>query len=91
MDTFHVSSDSVGRWKKRLEEEGEGAFFKPDNRHGRNYKLLPDVLDRIQSKLDEGQSAYSIARQEGISEGSIRYAVKQGRLKKYLLKQATGQ
>lgn len=49
-------------------------------------KLLPDVLDRIQSKLDEGQSAYSIARQEGISEGSIRYAVKQGRLKKSLLK-----
>lgn len=79
---FHVSTDSVRRWKKKLNEEGESAFFKPENRHGRSHKLLPDVLSRIQSKLDKGQSAYSIAKEEGISEGSIRYAVKQGRLKK---------
>jgi transposase len=81
-DTFHVSIDSVGRWKKRLSEEGEVAFFKEESRHGRSYKLLPDVLNRIQNKLDEGRSSNSIAREEGISEGSIRYAVSQGRLKK---------
>ena len=79
---FHVSTDSVRRWKKRLSEEGEEAFFKPENRHGRSHKLLPDVLERIQAELDKGKSAYSIAKREGISEGSIRYAIKQGRLKK---------
>lgn len=42
----------------------------------------PDVLQRIQDELNRGKSAYSIAKQEGISEGSIRYAIKQGRLKK---------
>lgn len=79
---FHVSTDSVRRWKKRLEEEGEEAFFKEENRHGRSHKLLPDVLERIQHKLDKGQSVNSIAKQEGLSEGSIRYSIDQGRLKK---------
>jgi transposase len=82
VDTFHVSVDSVSRWKKKLSEEGEKAFFKPETRHGRSHKLLPHVLDRIQRKLDDGKSAYSIAKAEGINEGSIRYAFKLGRLKK---------
>ncbi len=82
VDAFHVSTDSVRRWKKKLSEEGEGSFFKEESRHGRSHKLLPDVLCRIQDKLNEGRSASSIAKEEGISEGSIRYAVKQGRLKK---------
>ena len=82
VDTFHVSIDSVGRWKKKLSEEGEAAFFKEESRHGRSHKLLPDVLERIQNRLDEGRSSNSIAKEEGISEGSIRYAVSQGRLKK---------
>jgi transposase len=82
VDTFHVSTDSVARWKKRLSEQGEQSFFKEEARHGRSHKLLPEVLDRIQGKLNEGKSNYSIAKQEGISEGSIRYAIKLGRLKK---------
>jgi hypothetical protein len=82
VDAFHVSVDSVSRWKKKLSDEGEEAFFKPETRHGRSHKLLPDVLDRIQDELDKGKSAYSVAKAEGISEGSIRYAFKLGRLKK---------
>lgn len=79
---FHVSSSSVQRWKKALLEEGEAAFFKPEKRHGRSHKLVGEVLVRIQSGLDTGRSAYSIAKEEGISEGSIRYALSKGHLKK---------
>lgn len=50
-DTFHVSTDSVRRWKKKLSEEGDVAFFKEESRHGRSHELLPQVLDRIQLKL----------------------------------------
>lgn len=82
VDTFHVSIDSVRRWKRRLKEEGEEVFFGTETRHGRSHKLLPDVLERIQLKLDTGQSMYSIAKEEKISEGSIRYAIGLGRLKK---------
>lgn len=42
-DTFHVSTDSVRRWKKRLSEEGDVAFFKEESRHGRSHKLLPPI------------------------------------------------
>lgn len=80
--TFHVSVDSIRRWKKRLSSEGEEAFFNEDKRHGRSHKLLPNVLERIQLQLDKGRSVNSIAKEEKISEGSIRYAISLGRLKK---------
>ncbi len=70
--TFHVSTDSVRRWKKKLSEEGEAAFFSPVIAHSSSHKLLPDVLVRIQEKLDVGASVNSIAKKENISEGSIR-------------------
>jgi transposase len=83
VDLFHVSSDSVRRWKKKLSEEGERVFFGvSEGRHGHSSKLFPSVLSRIQSEMDSGKSVYSIAKKEGVSEGSIRYWIKQGQLKK---------
>lgn len=79
---FHVSIDSIRRWKKKFKEQGEAVFFNEDKRRGQSHKLLPDVLDRIQIKLDKGGSVNSIAKGEHISEGSIRYAINLGRLKK---------
>jgi hypothetical protein len=84
VDAFHVSTDSVRRWKRILSEKGESAFFTVESRHGWSHKLLPDVLARIQGKLDKFQSVNSIAKEEGLSEGSIRAAIKLGRLKKTL-------
>ena len=84
VDAFHVSTDSVRRWKRILSEKGESAFFTVESRHGWSHKLLPDVLARIQGKLYKFQSVNSIAKEEGLSEGSIRAAIKLGRLKKTL-------
>lgn len=85
VDTFHVSTDSVRRWKNLLHDKGEQAFFIDETRHGWSHKLLPDVLLRIQGKLNAGQSVNSIAKEEGLSESGIRAATKDGRLKKTLL------
>jgi transposase len=79
---FHVSSNSVVKWKQKLEAEGEKGFFGPEKRHGQSYKMLPALVERIQTRLDQGQSVNSIAKGEGISEGTIRYAVSTGTLKK---------
>ena len=83
VDLFHVSTDSVRRWKNKLSEGGESVFFgSSGERHGHSSKLLPSVLARIQSEMDKGKSVYSIAKKERVSEGSIRYWIKQGQLKK---------
>lgn len=82
VNTFHVSTDSVRRWKKVLIDQGEEAFFNTEKRHGRSHKLLPEMLERIQNKINTGQSVNSIAKGEGISEGSIRYGFDTGKLKK---------
>ena len=79
---FHVSTDSIRRWKKVLSEQGEDGFFRGDNRKGRSHKLVPEVLSEIQKELDKGSSVNSIAKAHGLSEGSIRYSIKLGRLKK---------
>jgi hypothetical protein len=79
---FGVSEDSVSRALKKFEAKGEAGFFGPDARHGSAHKIVGDRRERIQSKLDKGQSVYSIARQEGVRESAIRYGIKQGYLKK---------
>lgn len=79
---FGVSEDSVSRALKKYESKGEAGFFGPDARHGSAHKIVGDRRARIQSKLDKGQSVYSIAKQEGVRESAIRYGIKQEYLKK---------
>ena len=74
---FGVSEDSVSRALKKFETKGEAGFFGPDARHGRAHKIVGARRDRIQAKLDKGQSVYSIAKEEGVRESAIRYGVKQ--------------
>lgn len=84
---FKISDDSVMRYAKRFREEREQAFFSSDNRQGHCHKLRGAALKQIQRKLDSGQSQNSIAKEHEVSEGSIRYAIKQGYLKKKVRKQ----
>lgn len=80
---FHVSYDSVKRYVYRLEQCGDSGFFMDDKRNGGHcYKLLPAVTQRMQKYLEEGKSNCEIARLENVSEGAIRYALKNGVLKK---------
>jgi transposase len=80
--SFGVSEDSVIRSVKLYKEKGVQGFFEEDGRHGKCHKMLPDRLERIQNMLDKGMSNYSIAKKEKIAEGTIRYALQQGYLKK---------
>jgi hypothetical protein len=79
---FGVSEDTVGRAYKKYVTKGEAGFFGPDARHGSAHKIVGDRRARIQEKLDRGQSVNSIAKEEGVRESAIRYAIKQGYLKK---------
>jgi len=79
---FGVSEDSVYKSVKRLREKGESGFFENNYKGGRKPKLIGGLLERVQSSLNNGESNYSIAKREGISEGTIRNALKTGTLKK---------
>jgi len=80
--SFGVSEDSVIRSVKLYKEKGVQGFFEEDGRHGKCHKMLPERRERIQKMLDKGMSNYSIAKKEKIAEGTIRYALQQGYLKK---------
>jgi hypothetical protein len=79
---FGVSADSVYRYHKKFVEKGAEGFFGEEIRCGRAHKIIGERRQRIQAKLDKGQSVNSIAKQEGVRESAIRYAINQGYLKK---------
>jgi len=81
-NAFHITIDYINRSCKTYEKEGEAGFFKPENRHGHCYKLVGDNLVLAQRLLDEGKNNCQTARQCHVKESSIRYAIKQGHLKK---------
>jgi len=82
--SFHVSEDSVYRYYKKFKEKGEAGFFGADQRSCHAHKIVGARKERIQKKLDTGQSVNSIAAQEGVRESAIRYHINQGSLKKKL-------
>ncbi|MBI4649489.1 MAG: hypothetical protein HY738_23535, partial [Bacteroidia bacterium] len=82
VNAFHVSSDSVARSVKLFQDEGESGFFGEDQRHGKSHKMLPERIARIQKMLDNGVSGYRAAKKEKISEGTIRYWIAKGKIKK---------
>jgi transposase len=83
--TFGVSSDSVKRSLKLFQQKGEKGFYGQQGPMRLCHTMLPDRIKRIQEMLDLGMSNYAIAKKEGISEGTIRYSIEQGKLKKTLV------
>lgn len=79
---FGISEDTVSRAYKKFITHGEAGFFGDDARRGHAHKIVGERKDRIQSKLDKGQSVNSIAKEEGVRESAIRYSIVQGYLKK---------
>ena len=79
---FHITEDVVARAYKKFVEKGEVGFFGPDGRQGTAHKISGERRERIQARLDKGMSVNRAAKQEGITESALRYAIKQGYLKK---------
>lgn len=80
--TFHVTIDSVYSSIKNLKRKGEEFFFGPEHRHGHGHKLVGEKLNKAQCCLDKGMSQSATARQVGVGEGTIRYAIQVSKLKK---------
>lgn len=79
--TFNLEPITIKRWIKEYYENSHKIFNEKKN-HGHSYKLISKVLERIQAQIDNGLPYVHIAKKENISESSIRYAIKNGKLKK---------
>jgi hypothetical protein len=79
---FGVSIDLVTRACALHREEGARGFYKHRITNGTASQMGVDRLQRIQKAMEKGESQNSIAQKEGISEGTIRYNITIGKLKK---------
>jgi len=78
---FCVTDDYVGKSLRIFRKQGHSGLYNL-KRKKNSSKLFGQRLVNIQDKLDQGQSVNSIAKEEGVSEGSIRYQISQNNLKK---------
>lgn len=81
-EAFDVSVGNVSLQAKKLADKGEAAFFGRDGRQGHGHKLTGAKLEEAQGCLDSGMSQNATAKRVGVREGTIRYALGTGKLKK---------
>lgn len=77
-----INKSYLSQQLKTFREKGREAFFQTQIKVTKCQKFDPEMIEKVQKKLDGGQSNHSIALQESLTEGAIRYHIKHGRLKK---------
>jgi len=81
-EVFGVGAFNFNRYARMLRERGPDAFFGKDQRRGRRHELTDEKLLEAQELLSGGTSQARTAKEIGVSEGSIRYHIRKGNLKK---------
>lgn len=77
---FGVSTISLKRYVKKFRAEGIKGFYAPPARRGSGV-LTPEVLQQVQSRLDEGQAVGRIAAECKLKADTLNKAVRSGRLR----------
>jgi len=73
-----INRTTVYRNTSRYQKDGPAALIIDKSRNRRAYKLSGTTKGRVQTLLNKGYSLKAAAKQVGITEGSIRYAIKKG-------------
>jgi len=77
-----VSNRNMQRYAKTLRTKSAKWFFNRPDKQNDAHKLTPDKLLEAQGLLDQSMPVLGVAKQLGVSEGAIRYHIKQGSIKK---------
>lgn len=75
-----VNARSIQRYAQKYAKEGAKGFFQPKTRKGTAHKLTPEKMDLANQLLEQGKSNYRVAKEVGVSEGTIRHHIKKGTL-----------
>jgi hypothetical protein len=77
-----INVKNVQRYVKTLKEQGTAWFFNREDHRGQCHKFTNNLKDRAQELINSGSSQQKVAKELGISEGAIRYHLRNGKLKK---------
>lgn len=77
-----VSSRNIERYAKALREKGSDHFFNRQEKRGGGHKLDQEALDYAQKMINDFYSVSDVARLMGVSEGALRYHIRNGTIKK---------
>ena len=77
-----VSRETIHRNRKLYVKGGVAALREGPRRPKTPHKLTPPVQIRAQRCLDEGWSVSRAAKEVGLTEGTLRLAIRQGRLRR---------
>ena len=83
---FHIQPLALKRWVKRYRAQGARAFFQTRKGGSRPKVLTPEVREKVQDRLDQGQTLSEISRELALNYDVLRKAVADGRLKKPIKK-----
>jgi len=79
---FQIQPLALKRWVKRYRANGARAFFQSRKGGSKPKVLTAEVRERVQRRLDQGQSLSEIAAELAVGYDVIRKAIADGRLKK---------
>lgn len=85
-----MSRSMVFDYRRRYAEGGAAALLTRRSGPKGPHKLEGARVERAQMLLDQGESNRAVARAVGVSEGAVRVALKQGRLRRRKPAQRTG-
>jgi len=86
---FQIQPLALKRWVKRYRANGARAFFQSRQAGSKPKVLTAEVRERVQRRLDQGQSLSEIAAELAVSYDVMRKAIADGRLKKPFKKKPT--
>lgn len=77
-----VNKRNIERYAYKIKDKGTEHFFQKKDKRGQCYKMTSDVIEKAQQLINSGKSQVATAKELGISESSIRYHLRNGKLKK---------
>lgn len=79
---FDIRPLALKRWVKRYRSQGARAFFQSRKGGSKAKVLTVEVREKVQSRLDQGESVSEIAAELGLKYDVLRKAIADGRLVK---------
>jgi hypothetical protein len=77
-----VASRNFQRYAKTLREKGTDWFFNREENRGQCHKLNAESLNQAEGLIGNYYTVKDTARLLGVTEGALRYHIKQGHIKK---------